>query len=302
MPFAQPLRSGVRTLQRERERVSSTLASVVTVNLSSGIIKPLDNLPLGDLGFVTETTFDAHNAILRLLGDSADGTQLLSLDVRTSLWGKTVAVDLSSCEGGTACLSELRWDGANQRIIAVAVGYLSNGTVHNAIVTIDPVTGAVRPLLLFSKYFALYEFSSAFSVTAQVFYAWLGRGPRALLVSFDLATGRNQTLQDVEEHLLSAPCICIPGHGIVAVSPEMRLVQISTTQPLARPRNLSTSIGGIPSNNGLAWSNTSGQPVVYAPLVNFEKNLLASFELATGSLGQITLNATVDYPYIDEYH
>ena len=63
---------------------------------------------------------------------------------------------------------------------------------------------------------------------------------------------------------------------------------------------LSGVLGGIPSNNGLAWSNASGTPLVYSPLVNFGNSSLATFDLAARRLVVQPLQWTVDYVQVDD--
>ena len=59
-------------------------------------------------------------------------------------------------------------------------------------------------------------------------------------------------------------------------------------------------LGGIPSNNGLVWSNASGAPTVYSTLVNMGANKLAAFNLKTNKLSVRQMDATVSYPQMDD--
>ena len=91
-----------------------------------------------------------------------------------------------------------------------------------------------------------------------------------------------------------------PGHGLVAIDAAGELVQIDVTSG-ATTRLSAGALGGIPSNSGLAWSNASGTPVLYSPLVNFGNRSLATFDLAARRLAVQPLEWTVDYVQVDEH-
>ena len=95
----------------------------------------------------------------------------------------------------------------------------------------------------------------------------------------------------------------LPGRGsdddgpstLVACDPDGALVAIDTTTARNQTRVVVRDLGGIPSNDGLV-AGAAGSGVVYAPLVNYAKNALATVDTATGHETQQALPWTVNYP------
>ena len=279
-------------------------SSVVAINTTTASLTELVAFPLTSYLSASKSTLDAKRRTLHLLGATENGTELRALNLKTLKYDGAVPV-ATQCDSGSACIIEVHWDTAKERVVAFAIGWkaAAAGAATNAIVAIDPKNGSVSVLHRFSLLRGVYSFSSAFDSAAQVFYAWLGPAepsPRVQLVAFSLTSGSNTTLLDVDQHNISSPCTFVPGRGLIAVDPMMRLVQISSSAP-AVVTKLTGHLGGIPTSNGLVWSHASGMDVVYSPLVNFGKNLLVKVELGKGNqLTVLPLASTVEYPHVDE--
>ena len=284
-------------------------AAVMVLNLSTATLKELEPYPMRFL--TTETVLDArHHTLYLVAQDIVRGAVLKVLNLVDGSWQASVALDTSHCESGSGCFEELHWDDVNQRIVGLAVGFRSGpGTpTSNAVVAIDPSSGKVTLLSRFPETCALYMQSSTFDSAAQSFYGWVGceNAPTAQLVSWSVADptrSLNTTLLDVEEHNISAPCVFVPGRGLVGVSADGRLVQISRAKGGTHVTALTGALGGIVSNGGLALSHNTSVAVVYATLMNEGANELVRVELPKASparLSRSPLKFSLQYVHIDD--
>lgn len=280
-------------------------AAIVAIQPSNGTVQAL--VPYESALVTTQVLINCKRRVLHLVADDAltGGAAIKSLDLHSTKWLPDVPLDISKCEGAGNCFSQFRWDGPRGRIIAIASGFAHTGNaaiVTNAVVAIDPNSGVAKALQPFPKECATYLFSGDYDDSAQVVYSWLScpfaPPSTAQLIAFDLPAQTNKTLLVVDAHNISAPCVFVPGHGLVAVAANGTLMQIDGATGGARA--LSGVLGGIPSNNGLVWSNASGAPTVYSTLVHFGANKLAAFNLKTRKLSVHQMDAAVNYPQMDD--
>ena len=292
------------------DAASKQKAAIVAIWPSNGTVEAL--VPYDSALVTHQVLINRKRRMLHLVADDAltGGAAIKSLDLHSTKWLPEVQLDISKCEGAGNCFSQFRWDAPRSRIVAIASGFAHGGNqtgsnaavVTNAVVAIDPSSGVAKALQPFPKECGTYLFSGDYDESAQVVYSWLScpfaPPATAQLVAFDLSAQTNKTLLVVDAHNISAPCVFVPGHGLVAVAADGTLVQIDGATGGAR--TLSGVLGGIPSNNGLVWSNASGAPTVYSTLVNMGANKLAAFNLKTNKLSVRQMDATVSYPQMDD--
>ena len=210
-----------------------------------------------------------------------------------------VDVDISRCEGGTGCFNELQWDARRRTLVAVAIGF---GGPQNAIVSIDPLTGAVAQLSpAFSRDCALYLQCSTFDSASSTFFAWLActKEPTAQLYGISTLAGAgnkgNTTLLSVSMRDVLGPMVFDPARNApIGVGPDGKLY-------LTPGNNATTlcsrsSLGGIPADGGLAI--VAGDALqVYASVVNLSDNRLVSVDLSTGNVSMLQLPYTIGQLY-----
>merc|ERR1711871_1477551 len=186
-----------------------------------------------------------------------------------SIWNPNVNVNDLQCQN-PGCLSELRFDSVQGRIVAIGMGWGQEG--KNAILSINPASGNVSTLALFDGTCASYLESSALDSVGRRFYAWLDcKGPSNALVPFDLKKGTQlPPLLETNDRVILSPMVVSEGN-VLCINGLGELVTVKN----GTMETLTGALGGIAANDGM----TVLQGRVFISLVNYTSSLLAEVEL-----------------------
>ena len=209
--------------------VVSTPNGVIAIDTSSGSAKVLH--PLEPDVAIFYSALDPENDILYLWWGVMN--QVLPFALRNSTMLKPVNVDISQCEGGSGCYNEIQWDARRGVLVAIAIGFKGP---QNAVVSIDPRTGAVSQLSdFFSRECALYLQCSTYDSESSTFFAWLACSstPTAQLYGISTARGGgNKTLLSVSFRDVIGPMVFDTlQKAPLGVGADGRLYQYRETTP-----------------------------------------------------------------------
>ncbi len=274
---------------------TATPNGVVEIDADTGTVRVLHRLA-ADVA-IFGSAYDPLEGIIYLWWSVMGQILPFALGNETML--TPIDVDMSRCEGGTGCFNELQWDTQRQILVAVAIGF---GGPQNAVVSIDPSTGAVAQLSpAFSRDCALYLQCSTYDSASSTFFAWLACSstPTAQLFGISTLSGAsnkgNTTLLSVSMRDVLGPMAFDPAQNApVGVGPDGKLYLAQGNNATKLLSKL--ALGGIPADGGLVVV-TRGVPRVYASVVDLSKNKLARVDLSNDAVSTLQLPYTIGQLY-----
>ena len=185
-------------------------------------------------------------------------------------FGTPVRVDASRCDAG-CCFEEWHYSGGGSAV-ALALGWRApNGTITNAVVSIDLRTGAATEVVAFDAACAVVSDASAYSRTSSTLWAWLAcdsSSRNASIIAFDVAARAVRHEAWLEREFAIAPLLPTPdGKALLGLESGVGWVLIEQGGGGgAAPRNVTAPLPGIAEDHTALLTHTAAAAAAAAPL------------------------------------